>query len=327
MSTQTPTRTSLWITITILLCLSQLTLCQTECSTGYRTTDVNGTPSCQPCSKCRPGTRVSRECNEYHDTQCQVCEEGTYSHNWSRSRVCRYCTNCPPHLNTVRKCTKTNNAKCAKNCDHGYFRNELTDECDKCSSCTSKDRHYKPPRVPECRRQGMPPDLQCVPTRQQRSSYDFLGNNYADDVKPPLGEIGPVTRESTRSTTTEQTIEEYHLPSHHYFTIPTIVASVIVICVAMGIAIYCIVSKRRMQNSGDYISLNDSSPNEDRELNEGSLTQPRERGFLNPMEELEQKGLHNYQTLDRDEDVLWDAYPSSTAREHGTEHEDNVTKS
>ncbi|XP_077984609.1 uncharacterized protein LOC144439211 [Glandiceps talaboti] len=131
----------------------------------YQTNDPYGNIACQPCSKCPPGTGVSRDCDNERDTQCEICPEGTYSTSWSRTSVCQPCTTCPPHRETVRSCNKTINSKCAKKCDHGFFLNQLTDMCDKCSWCFPDSSEYTPPRVPECVLQELPIDYQCMPVR------------------------------------------------------------------------------------------------------------------------------------------------------------------
>ncbi|XP_077984494.1 uncharacterized protein LOC144439105 [Glandiceps talaboti] len=192
----------------------------------YQQSGLYGNTSCRPCSKCPPGMYASRECEDQRDTECKNCSEGTYSTSWSRSTICRTCTHCPPHLHTVQDCTTKQNAKCAAGCDHGYFLDELTDLCNPCSSCTSEDPNYTPPRVRECIQQGMPKDQQCVPTKHagifapqnklvkltQTTSEPAVGkltsvkNTFSSNFSSFVGEISSFNVSDHNSTSTTITI-------------------------------------------------------------------------------------------------------------------------
>ncbi|XP_070554280.1 tumor necrosis factor receptor superfamily member 3-like [Ptychodera flava] len=150
--------------------------------TRYKSWDTDGNPVCTPCSKCPPGTGVSKACDETHDTQCEVCVDNTYSASWSRLSPCQPCLVCDPHQQTTKNCTSTHSAKCTDNCDYGYFMNKLTDECDRCSSCTLRGSDYSPPRMPECVSQGMPDELQCMPVRSSKLKLNHLS---LENVKVP----------------------------------------------------------------------------------------------------------------------------------------------
>ncbi|XP_002731828.2 uncharacterized protein LOC100367807 [Saccoglossus kowalevskii] len=131
------------------------------CKTNSYAVNIKGEIQCEKCRKCPPGSYVSRVCGDYDNTECAQCDDGSYSTGWSRLGECKPCTRCPAHLATTRNCTKTQNAKCGKVCDHGYYSNILTAECEPCSWCLSTDENILQTRVPECVTQNMPRRFQC----------------------------------------------------------------------------------------------------------------------------------------------------------------------
>ncbi|XP_070552618.1 tumor necrosis factor receptor superfamily member 1B-like [Ptychodera flava] len=104
-------------------------------SSQYQFRDRHGNIKCTQCTKCPPGTGVSQHCDGSRDTQCEKCPDGTYSGTSSSTRTCSPCRQCSPHQKQIRICSTTKNAKCVKECDVGYFFNNLTRLCDPCPKC------------------------------------------------------------------------------------------------------------------------------------------------------------------------------------------------
>nr|XP_006812819.1 PREDICTED: uncharacterized protein LOC102805029 [Saccoglossus kowalevskii] len=130
----------------------------------YKVTLINGDVKCVPCTKCPAGFGVVTECRGEQDTQCEICAEGTYSAGTSLTSPCKPCKTCPSHLATTRNCTRTQNVKCARECDHAYFKNILTDDCSPCSWCFPNNHEVSTPVIQECVIQGMPRNYQCMPS-------------------------------------------------------------------------------------------------------------------------------------------------------------------
>ncbi|XP_070554327.1 tumor necrosis factor receptor superfamily member 11A-like [Ptychodera flava] len=306
MLTLSTTKTA-FTAVFLLVCL-QYTFCDSNCGGNrhkYQLTDDDGQPYCRTCKKCPPGTGVSIPCDKTRNTECEICRAGSYSSRWSRTDTCRPCNGCPSHLVTLRNCTNTKNTKCARRCEQGYFFNNNTDECVKCSNCPLDSLGDSP----GCIQQRLHGQLQCMPTRKVSSSQKLLkmigysGMANFDTVERDIP--GPSEENSTdfRHSTTEQPEKVYKIPKEHYFTLPTILASIIVICVAVGIAVYCVLQRRRIYTlEGNYNVLDERALVRESRSDDSF----QETGYLNPLEELERKGRRNLKYQALDEDVLWE---------------------
>uniref|UniRef100_A0A8C6SUY1 Tumor necrosis factor receptor superfamily, member 1B n=1 Tax=Neogobius melanostomus TaxID=47308 RepID=A0A8C6SUY1_9GOBI len=92
-----------------------------------------GTDLC--CSRCPPGYKLKRDCNETHDTDCEPCGTGQFMEKWNYSPNCLSCPRCKEAkgLQYAVPCSSTTRAKC--DCMPGrycYMRNNQG-----CQECVS----------------------------------------------------------------------------------------------------------------------------------------------------------------------------------------------
>lgn len=66
---------------------------------------------------------------------CQPCELGRTYSTVSDIRSCQPCQICSKHQTVVRNCTLESNSKCNDTCTRGFYFEELTGDCQKCSWC------------------------------------------------------------------------------------------------------------------------------------------------------------------------------------------------
>ncbi|XP_053137391.1 tumor necrosis factor receptor superfamily member 1B isoform X2 [Hemicordylus capensis] len=65
------------------------------------------------CRLCPPGHRLFQGCTDNANTQCQACEEGTYTKSWSRGDRCFSCSaECRNGFVERKRCTQTQNRLC-----------------------------------------------------------------------------------------------------------------------------------------------------------------------------------------------------------------------
>ena len=67
-----------------------------------------------------------------HFTLCFSPGE-SFSENFSHIENCQPCTRCMGLLRMQTPCTDSNNAICV--CDYGYYLNELSNRCERCTKC------------------------------------------------------------------------------------------------------------------------------------------------------------------------------------------------
>ncbi|XP_002737005.1 uncharacterized protein LOC100375480 [Saccoglossus kowalevskii] len=244
-------------------------------SPKYKVTNIYGVETCRPCTKCPPGTGVSRVCEGRQDTTCESCRDGTYSVGWSRSSPCRPCTVCPEHLPMINNCSSTQNSKCSHICDLGYFLDELSGQCDHCSWCFPDEPEKAPPRIPECQQQGLPRSFQCMPSRflddvptyqQFRDSYNVRGQatqRTSTNVTPSTSVTAYSVKSVTSSNTTTSTVKLKEYPetaaSHITVSLLTCAGAVILIVILIACLIFMRRIRRRVQESGRKYSRLDES--------------------------------------------------------------------
>ncbi|XP_077984369.1 uncharacterized protein LOC144439005 [Glandiceps talaboti] len=154
--------------------------------------DPYGNTICTQCSECPPGTGVSSPCQGSFDTVCEMCPDGTYSGTWSRTRKCQQCTACSPHQTVIRNCTSLKNAKCAKECDVGYYMNELTDICEPCSWCFPDQPNMAPPVVTQCIKAEIPRDYWCMPSPHEYRPFTEIAVNRPKTIYKDTQDIGNI---------------------------------------------------------------------------------------------------------------------------------------
>ncbi|XP_077350996.1 tumor necrosis factor receptor superfamily member 6 isoform X2 [Festucalex cinctus] len=92
------------------------------------------------CCLCAIGQRLKEHCTAAHpqDTQCELCEPGTFNSHPNQNRNCQRCTSCShrnANLGVETACTRARDATCR--CDaHHYCISAKDQDCKLCSSCT-----------------------------------------------------------------------------------------------------------------------------------------------------------------------------------------------
>uniref|UniRef100_A0A3Q2UEH4 Tumor necrosis factor receptor superfamily, member 1a n=1 Tax=Fundulus heteroclitus TaxID=8078 RepID=A0A3Q2UEH4_FUNHE len=104
----------------------------TECSKGEFSDQMNSSPTCRRCRKCK---RKFSECSGKQDTICR-CKDGYYKDNIdSETYECNKCKTCGINENEVKPCTHERNTECE--CKENYYR--VRDKCEPCP-----DHHHPP---------------------------------------------------------------------------------------------------------------------------------------------------------------------------------------
>ncbi|XP_030606015.1 tumor necrosis factor receptor superfamily member 16 [Archocentrus centrarchus] len=67
---------------------------------------------CAPCSRCRRGQGVVRECGLEGDTVCATCGPGTFSEEHHNISPCQPCTQCSENEVEIRSCMPTSDTLC-----------------------------------------------------------------------------------------------------------------------------------------------------------------------------------------------------------------------
>ncbi|XP_054640625.1 tumor necrosis factor receptor superfamily member 1B [Dunckerocampus dactyliophorus] len=96
------------------------------------------------CSKCPPGRRLTRECNETTESVCEPCERDQYMESWNYAPNCFPCSKCKAQkgLQFAHACSSTAMSKCA--CRPGMYCIMESDEqhCTECIHHTSCKAGY-----------------------------------------------------------------------------------------------------------------------------------------------------------------------------------------
>lgn len=82
---------------------------------------------CAPCSMCRRGEGVTRPCDPRGNTQCQVCEPGTFSEERSHAKACQTCSRCSDTEVEIRACQPNSDTLCMDRKLHILSRPAETD--------------------------------------------------------------------------------------------------------------------------------------------------------------------------------------------------------
>ncbi|KAL8198537.1 UNVERIFIED_CONTAM: hypothetical protein K2H54_015375 [Gekko kuhli] len=84
------------------------------------------------CHFCPPGFRVRHHCNESINTQCEACEENTYTETSNSAVRCLGCSpRCKPGLVEIRECNRTQDRYCW--CPpHEFCKTMLFETCARC---------------------------------------------------------------------------------------------------------------------------------------------------------------------------------------------------
>ncbi|XP_076010031.1 tumor necrosis factor receptor superfamily member 16 [Genypterus blacodes] len=67
---------------------------------------------CAPCSLCRRGEGVVRQCGPQGDTQCHSCVPGTFSEERGKTKPCQVCTQCSDNEVEIRSCQLNSDTLC-----------------------------------------------------------------------------------------------------------------------------------------------------------------------------------------------------------------------
>ncbi|XP_061893534.1 tumor necrosis factor receptor superfamily member 1B isoform X2 [Entelurus aequoreus] len=86
------------------------------------------------CSKCRPGRRLTQECNETADSVCETCGRDQYMESWNYAPNCFSCAKCRTYkgLQFTQVCLSTAMSKCE--CRPGMYCIMESDE-QHCTEC------------------------------------------------------------------------------------------------------------------------------------------------------------------------------------------------
>lgn len=84
------------------------------------------------CSRCKPGTYVTAECNRSQDTTCTMCSEDSYNEHWNHLPWCQMCRPCDDVLGfeEIVPCTREQKTQCR--CKSGMTCNFENSECTHC---------------------------------------------------------------------------------------------------------------------------------------------------------------------------------------------------
>lgn len=121
----------------------------------------NGTAArCLDCNLCPHGFGLSPPCGSKVDhpppIDCVPCVAGkTYSDDYGPSS-CKNCQLCSRSEIVTKNCTLSEDTVCSKTCEEGYYHENSTHDCQKCSHCCNNGNDI---RIKEC--QSMPSNKQC----------------------------------------------------------------------------------------------------------------------------------------------------------------------
>jgi hypothetical protein len=176
-----------------------------------------GMSACLNCTSCSPGFLVKQKCTSAANTECQMCQEGTYSTlpdqnacipcapgTYNGFKGSKSCLNCPQYtfaslhgMSTCPTCSRTCNVTCpmgtaavdctstqdnvCASCESGKYRNSLSQfQCVNCTkACT----------------QGWVEEIPCTPLSNQvckQCPSGFFCPNSTAQLPCPLGHFCPV---------------------------------------------------------------------------------------------------------------------------------------
>nr|CAH8830652.1 unnamed protein product [Trichobilharzia regenti] len=96
------------------------TICQ--CEKPFYMSEKEQT--CKPCTACKPGEGIVKQCDWNSDTQCQSCPAGFWSAQTVDNVKCIPCQICEKNQILVRECSPTTDTLCCPvnnpNCTHEY---------------------------------------------------------------------------------------------------------------------------------------------------------------------------------------------------------------
>ncbi|XP_070768607.1 tumor necrosis factor receptor superfamily member 1A [Enoplosus armatus] len=111
----------------------------TVCPDGQYTDQMNFSPNCRSCRRCKIKHEVEDSpCERHKNTICR-CVDGYYKHNIdSETYECRRCSPCRPDEKVKQTCTPEKNTVCE--CTENYYR--VNNHCEPCKNCTTECKHH-----------------------------------------------------------------------------------------------------------------------------------------------------------------------------------------
>lgn len=200
----------------------------------YEVNQTGVAPKCISCGDCHPGYGRYPPCGSVLQhppmTSCKACERGTYS-DTEDSMPCRKCNRCTTTV--VEKCTNTSNTICSGKCQHGFYNEKASHDCQRCSHCCGDGRDIV---IKECVDQGMAKDVSCTIHNAQRCT--------------------PSTRATTLCGGSEKTRSTHGgIPSHIWVVIAVLAFLVVGLVVIMTGVLWYFRKKQGPtghQNQGQY---------------------------------------------------------------------------
>ncbi|XP_070823489.1 tumor necrosis factor receptor superfamily member 1A [Chaetodon trifascialis] len=111
----------------------------TPCPAGQYTDQMNFSPNCRRCRRCKTKHDVQvSACERHQNTICR-CEDGYYKyHIDSETYECRRCRQCGPDEKEKKTCTPEKNTECE--CTENYYR--VNNTCEPCTNCGEECKHH-----------------------------------------------------------------------------------------------------------------------------------------------------------------------------------------
>ncbi|XP_078370063.1 uncharacterized protein LOC144653833 [Oculina patagonica] len=141
--------------------------CQPKCQDDQYlvVTKKGAVPYCKNCKNCPPGSSLSPHCGSIveniNDIKCVECIEGKTFLEKPGNQPCRPCSSCSVGQKELRPCNLTHDRVCGR-CEKGFY-NATGNECKPCSACCNDENDV---RIPECVKQNMPRNKQCILTQR-----------------------------------------------------------------------------------------------------------------------------------------------------------------
>ncbi|XP_078143159.1 tumor necrosis factor receptor superfamily member 1A [Centroberyx gerrardi] len=113
------------------------------CAKGEYTDQINYSPTCRSCKRCKKFEEEVSPCASYRNTICR-CKDGFYKRVIdSDTNECLKCTSCGAGERQTEKCTLEHNTKCE--CEKDYYR--IKKKCLPCKNCTADCQRHCPLHV------------------------------------------------------------------------------------------------------------------------------------------------------------------------------------
>ncbi|XP_068998597.1 tumor necrosis factor receptor superfamily member 1A [Embiotoca jacksoni] len=112
----------------------------TPCPDGQYTNQMNFSPNCRRCRRCKTSNHEVEEspCQKNQNTICR-CEDGYYNFKIdSETFDCRKCTQCRPDEKEKQICTPEKNTRCE--CLENFYK--VKNKCEPCRKCIAECKHF-----------------------------------------------------------------------------------------------------------------------------------------------------------------------------------------